>query len=140
MASPLADLLETDQHNLFEIHTSATGPSGSLPLTPEMLRDRPSGDIFGMTQNAGMGWTPEQLTRPQYLVLSTQGGIRAEDGQPIALGYHTGHWEVGLLMQAAAREFDRHESIPFAAFVSDPCDGRSPVSYTHLTLPTTPYG
>jgi putative YjhG/YagF family dehydratase len=125
MASPLADLLETDQHNLFEIHTSATGPSGSLPLTPEMLRDRPSGDIFGMTQNAGMGWTPEQLTRPQYLVLSTQGGIRAEDGQPIALGYHTGHWEVGLLMQAAAREFDRHESIPFAAFVSDPCDGRS---------------
>ena len=78
-----------------------------------------------MTQNAGMGWTPEQLTRPQYLVLSTQGGIRAEDGQPIALGYHTGHWEVGLLMQAAAREFDRHESIPFAAFVSDPCDGRS---------------
>ena len=97
MASPLADLLETDQHNLFEIHTSATGPSGSLPLTPEMLRDRPSGDIFGMTQNAGMGWTPEQLTRPQYLVLSTQGGIRAEDGQPIALGYHTGHWEVGLL-------------------------------------------
>ncbi len=125
MASPLADLLETDQHDLFEIHTSATGPSGSLPLTPEMLRDRPSGDIFGMTQNAGMGWTPEQLTRPQYLVLSTQGGIRAEDGQPIALGYHTGHWEVGLLMQAAAREFDRHESIPFAAFVSDPCDGRS---------------
>ena len=125
MASPLADLLETDQHDLFEIHTSATGPSGSLPLTPEMLRDRPSGDIFGMTQNAGMGWTPEQLTRPQYLVLSTQGGIRAEDGQPIALGYHTGHWEVGLLMQAAAREFDRHESIPFAAFVSDPCAGRS---------------
>jgi len=125
MATPLSELLDTDQPDLFEIHTSAAGPSGSLPLTPEMLRDRPSGDIFGMTQNAGMGWTPEQLTRPQYLVLSTQGGIRAEDGQPIALGYHTGHWEVGLLMQAAAREFDRHESIPFAAFVSDPCDGRS---------------
>ncbi len=125
MATPLSELLDTDQPDLFEIHTSAAGPSGSLPLTPEMLRDRPSGDIFGMTQNAGMGWTPEQLTRPQYLILSTQGGIRAEDGQPIALGYHTGHWEVGLLMQAAAREFDRHESIPFAAFVSDPCDGRS---------------
>ena len=125
MATPLSELLDTDQPDLFEIHTSAAGPSGSLPLTPEMLRDRPSGDIFGMTQNAGMGWTPEQLTRPQYLILSTQGGIRAEDGQPIALGYHTGHWEVGLLMQAAAREFDRRESIPFAAFVSDPCDGRS---------------
>jgi putative YjhG/YagF family dehydratase len=125
MSTPLTSLLETDNDDLFEIRTSATGPSGSLPLTDKMLRDRPSGDIFGMTQNAGMGWTPEQLTRPQYLVLSTQGGIRAEDGQPIALGYHTGHWEVGLLMQAAAREFDRHESIPFAAFVSDPCDGRS---------------
>jgi len=125
MANSLTALLETDHDDLFEIHTSAAGPSGSLPLTDEMLRDRPSGDIFGMTQNAGMGWTPEQLGRPQYLVLSTQGGIRAEDGQPIALGYHTGHWEVGLLMQAAAREFDRHESIPFAAFVSDPCDGRS---------------
>ncbi len=125
MAMSLAALLDTDQHDLFDIHTSASGPTGSLPLTPEMLRDRPSGDIFGMTQDAGMGWTPDQLTRPQYLLLSTQGGIRAEDGRPIALGYHTGHWEVGLLMQAAAREFDRNESIPFAAFVSDPCDGRS---------------
>ena len=125
MASSLSELLETDQDDLFTIRTSAPGPTGSLPLTEEMLRDRPSGDIFGMTQNAGMGWTPDQLTRPQYLLLSTQGGIRADDGQPIALGYHTGHWEVGLLMQAAAREFDRRESIPFAAFVSDPCDGRS---------------
>jgi len=125
MVMSLAALLDTDQHDLFDIHTSASGPTGSLPLTPEMLRDRPSGDIFGMTQDAGMGWTPDQLTRPQYLLLSTQGGIRAEDGRPIALGYHTGHWEVGLLMQAAAREFDRNESIPFAAFVSDPCDGRS---------------
>jgi putative YjhG/YagF family dehydratase len=125
MASSLTELLDSEQDDLFSINTSAPGPSGSLPLTEEMLRDRPSGDIFGMSQNAGMGWTPDQLTRPQYLLLSTQGGIRAEDGQPIALGYHTGHWEVGLLMQAAAREFDRRESIPFAAFVSDPCDGRS---------------
>jgi putative YjhG/YagF family dehydratase len=125
MTIPLTQLLDSEQDDLFDIHSSAAGPVGSLPLTDEMLRDRPSGDIFGMTQNAGMGWTPEQLTRPQYLLLSTQGGIRAEDGQPIALGYHTGHWEVGLLMQAAAREFDRLESIPFAAFVSDPCDGRS---------------
>ena len=37
----------------------------------------------------------------QFLILSTQGGIRAPDGSPIALGYHTGHWEVGLLMQEA---------------------------------------
>jgi putative YjhG/YagF family dehydratase len=58
-------------------------------------------------------------------MLSTQGGVRAADGRPIALGYHTGHWEVGLLMQAAAEELVRLECLPFAAFCSDPCDGRT---------------
>jgi putative YjhG/YagF family dehydratase len=105
--------------------TKASGPSGSLPLTEEMLLHSPSGDLFALTQNAGMGWDPSQLTRPQYLLLSTQGGIRAPDGRPIALGYHTGHWEVGLLMQAAAEELREGGAIPFAGFVTDPCDGRS---------------
>ena len=91
----------------WEVRTSAAGPAGRLPLTAEMLLERPSGDIFGLTQNAGMGWDPSQLGRPQFLILSTQGGIRAPDGRPIALGYHTGHWEVGLLMQAAAAELRR---------------------------------
>jgi len=90
-----------------------------------MLRERPSGDIFGLTQNAGMGWDPRELGRPQFLILSTQGGIRAADGHPIALGYHTGHWEIGLLMQAAAEELDRLGGLPFAGFCSDPCDGRT---------------
>src|SRR6478672_4122696 len=58
-------------------------------------------------------------------MLSTHGGIRAADGTPIALGYHTGHWEVGLLMEAAAAEFSRAGTIPFAASCTDPCDGRS---------------
>lgn len=105
--------------------TKAPGPDGELPLTEEMLLDRPSGDLFGMTQNAGMGWDPQQLLRDQVLILSTQGGLRAEDGRPVALGYHTGHWEVGLLVRAAAEELDRLERLPFAAYVSDPCDGRS---------------
>jgi putative YjhG/YagF family dehydratase len=108
-----------------DIQTEGAGPAGQLPITEEMLRDSPSGDLFGLTQNAGMGWDPRQLLRDQYLILSTQGGIRGEDGRPIALGYHTGHWEVGLLMRAAAEELDRLEKLPFAAFVSDPCDGRS---------------
>ena len=90
-----------------------------------MLRTRPSGDIFGWTQDAGMGWNPAELGRPEILILSTQGGIRAEDGTPIALGYHTGHFEVGLLMQAAAWEIRNLGGIPFAGFVSDPCDGRT---------------
>ena len=109
----------------WEIQTTGPGPQGRLPLTAEMLRESPSGDIFGLTQNAGMGWDPAELGRPQYLMLSTQGGIRAADGRPIALGYHTGHWEIGLLMQAAAEELTGLGALPFAGFCSDPCDGRT---------------
>src|SRR5439155_23918402 len=65
------------------------------------------------------------LRRPGMLVLSRQGGIREPDGSPLALGYHTGHWEVGLLMRAAAEELRRHHCIPFAGFCTDPCDGRT---------------
>ena len=125
MAANLSNLLDGDTDNIFEIQTSGAGPAGSLPLTDEMLRHSPSGDLFGLTQNAGMGWDPQQLLRPQYLILSTQGGIRGEDGKPIALGYHTGHWEVGLLMRAVAERLCELECLPFAGYVSDPCDGRT---------------
>jgi len=110
---------------IFQIRTKAPGPTGSLPLTAEMLRDRPSGDIFGLTQNAGMGWDPSEAGRKPFLILSTQGGVRAPDGKPVALGYHTGHWEIGLLVEAAARELKRLGVVPFAAYCSDPCDGRT---------------
>ncbi|RME92404.1 MAG: YjhG/YagF family D-xylonate dehydratase, partial [Verrucomicrobia bacterium] len=105
--------------------TRAPGPSGRLPLTAGMLRERPSGDVFGWTQDAGMGWTPEELGRPEVLILSTQGGLREPDGRPIALGYHTGHFEIDRLVAAAAREVRHLGGIPFAGFVSDPCDGRT---------------
>jgi len=118
-------LLDGNDPRIFTLLTHAPGPQGQLPLTPELLLDSPSGDLFGLSQNAGMGWNPTQLLRKQFLILSTQGGIRADDGHPIALGYHTGHWEVGLLMRAAAEELDRKECLPFAGFVSDPCDGRT---------------
>lgn len=121
----LRELFETDDSLLAQVTTSAPGPKGALPLTDEILRTWSSGDLFGLTQNAGMGWKPEDLLGPQYLILSTQGGVRAPDGSPIALGFHTGHWEVGLLVQAAAREIKRLGGVPFAAFVSDPCDGRT---------------
>jgi putative YjhG/YagF family dehydratase len=111
--------------SVWEVQTSGAGPQGRLPLTAEMLLEGPSGDVFGLTQNAGMGWDPRELGRPQFLMLSTQGGIRAADGHPIALGYHTGHWEIGLLMQAAAEELAALGGLPFAGFCSDPCDGRT---------------
>ncbi len=116
---------DSDDPALFNISTRARGPAGALPLTAQMLRERPSGDLFGWTQNAGMGWDPSALGGKEFLMLSTHGGIRAADGTPIALGYHTGHWEVGLLLEAAAAVFKAAGAIPFAAACTDPCDGRS---------------
>ncbi len=109
----------------YDIRTRVPGPAGALPLTAEMLRQRASGDLFGWTQDAGMGWDPARLGGTEVLLLSTHGGIRAADGTPIALGYHTGHWEVGLLMQAAAEELKAAGAVPFAGYCTDPCDGRT---------------
>lgn len=117
--------LENSDQNLYDVQTHAAGPAGRLPLQADWLRETASGDVFGWTQDAAMGWRADQLGRNEFLILSTQGGVRAPDGTPIALGYHTGHWEVGLLVQAAAEELTRLEAIPFAGFVSDPCDGRT---------------
>ena len=111
--------------DLFDVATTAPGPSGNLPLTAEMLLERPSGDLFGLSQNAGMGWNPERMTGDEVLILSTLGGLRGEDGRPIALGYHTGHWEVGLQVRECAESLTRQGAVPFAGFVSDPCDGRT---------------
>ena len=119
------DVFASDAPEIYQIKTKAAGPAGSLPLTEEMLSQSPSGDLFGLTQNAGMGWNPSELGRKQFLILSTQGGLRAPDGKPIALGYHTGHWEIGLLVQAVAEEFRKLKTIPFAGYCSDPCDGRT---------------
>src|SRR5258705_10421999 len=101
------DLFGSGSPDIYQVQTTAPGPEGSLPLTEEMLLNSPSGDLFGLTQNVGMGWNPAEAGRKQFLILSTQGGLRAPDGKPIALGYHTGHWEIGLIVQAAAEEFRR---------------------------------
>ncbi|HXA49463.1 MAG TPA: YjhG/YagF family D-xylonate dehydratase, partial [Candidatus Acidoferrum sp.] len=121
----LSEILDSGDTALFDVRSKAAGPSGILPVTPEMLRERPSGDLFGWTQNAGMGWEPAAMGGREFLILSTHGGIRAADGTPVALGYHSGHWEVGLLMEAAARELKSRGAIPFAAYCTDPCDGRT---------------
>ena len=89
------------------------------------MREAPSGDLFGLTQSAGMGWDPAKLNGDSYLILNTHGGVRAPDGTPIALGYHTGHWEIGLQVQEAAKHLKAAGKVPFAAHCSDPCDGRT---------------
>src|SRR5215467_11545294 len=98
MPISLERILDSADSSLYDVRSRARGPQGSLPITPEMLLTRPSGDLFGWAQNAGMGWDPRALGGPEFLILSTHGGIRDANGTPVALGYHTGHWEVGLLM------------------------------------------
>jgi putative YjhG/YagF family dehydratase len=118
-------VLETKGKSFSDLATHAAGPAGALPLSAEMLVKEPSGNLFGLSQNAGMGWDPARLLDPEFLILSTHGGLRAEDGRPIALGFHTGHWEVGLLVAEAARELKALHAVPFAGACTDPCDGRT---------------
>lgn len=125
MNRELETLMGGEREERYRIRTHAAGPEGSLPLSHELLLHSPSGDLFGWSQNAGMGWKPDKLSGKPFLILGTQGGIRGEQGEPIALGYHTGHWEIGLLMRAAARQLAEQGAVPFAGFVSDPCDGRT---------------
>ena len=117
--------LEISDESIFQIETQKGGPVGKIELTDEVLKHAPSGNLFGLSQNVGMGWSPKDFLGPQFLILNSHGGIRAEDGSPVALGYHTGHWEIGLLVKKAAEELKNLGGIPFAAHVSDPCDGRS---------------
>jgi putative YjhG/YagF family dehydratase len=124
-AIALDHILDSHDDSLYDVATKAPGPPGSLPLTDEIMRTRASGDLFGWTQNAAMGWDPSTLGRKEFMILSTHGGFRAPDGTPIALGLHTGHWEVNLLVEAAARELKALDAIPFATYCSDPCDGRT---------------
>ena len=120
-----SDPFAFEDASILDVASQAEGPSGSLPFTAEMLLTRPSGDLFGWSQNAGMGWNPSALGAPEFLILSTHGGVRAPDGTPVALGYHTGHWEVGLLVEEAAKTLKAVGATPFAAACTDPCDGRS---------------
>ncbi|WP_343224798.1 YjhG/YagF family D-xylonate dehydratase [Pelagicoccus sp. SDUM812005] len=105
--------------------TSGKAPEGRLPVSEEQLRTAPSGDLFGLTQNAGMGWRASEIGRDPFLIVSTSGGLRDADDSPIALGYHTGHWEIDKLVRAAAETFTANKALPFAVSCSDPCDGRS---------------
>ena len=119
------NLLDSGNESIYTLKTTAPGPEGTLPFTETQLKTQPSGNLFGWTQNVGMGWSPDKVAGGDYLILSTQGGIRKEDGTPVALGYHTGHFEVGLLMEQAANAISELGGVPFAGFVSDPCDGRT---------------
>ena len=61
------DVFDSGEPEIFRIQTHAHGPVGSLPLTEEMLLSSPSGDLFGMTQNVGMGWNATEAGQKQFL-------------------------------------------------------------------------
>ena len=90
-----------------------------------------------MTMDAGIGWDPACLRDAEVLILSNLGGMRAPDGRPIALTYHTGNFELGLQVEEAAKTFKQEHLTPFAAYVTDPCDGRS--QGTHAMFDSLPY-
>ena len=126
MSTHALDTLLGDGSALLATRTSGEGPPGRLPIDADTLREAPSGYLFGMTQNAGMGWRAAEVARDPYLILSTQGGLRAEDGSPVALGLHTGHWELDQMVRAAAQRIAQAGGLPFAVACSDPCDGPPP--------------
>ena len=119
------EIFSSNNDEIYNIKTNAPGPEGALPLTEDMLINFPSGHLFGMTEDAGMGWKPDELDREEILIIGNLAGIRSPEGKAIALGYHTGHWELDLLMKAAAEEIKSLGMIPHAAYCSDPCDGRT---------------
>ena len=127
MSGPVSldDILDCHDEGVYDVATHAPGPAGELPLAGEFLARAPSGDLFGLIQDVGMGWPPSRRPADAFLLLSHQGGIRGADGRPVALGYHVGHYELGLLVEAAAREFQTLGCMPFAAYCTDPCDGRT---------------
>ena len=67
------DTLYDDTPILADVFTNAPGAQGSLPLTEDMLLNAPSGDLFALSQNVGMGWDPAEINRTQVLILSTRG-------------------------------------------------------------------
>ena len=117
-------IFKPEQEDIYNIQTRAPGPGGILPLTAEFLRDSPCGDIFGWIENVGQGWSPDDFGKKQFLILSTSGGLRDPDGRPAALAYSTGQFEPIMLVQEAARQIKRLGAIPFAAFLTEHCDGR----------------
>ena len=96
------------------------GPEGSLDYTEDDLLNRPSGDLFGISQNAGMSGKGGGATDPNMVILSTLGGWPGS-----ALGAHTGHNELYKLVETAAQEFKSLGQLPFALHTSDTCDGRT---------------
>ena len=97
-----------------DVRTKGDSQLGMLPFTRQMLAEKPSGDHFGLIQKAAMGIPPSKVLAPEFMIVSTLGGLRAEDGTPLAVGLHTGHFELGMLVESASEQFRNQKRIPHA--------------------------
>ena len=120
-----ASFLDTSGDALRATRTKADGPPGRLPITPAMLLDEPSGHLFGMTQDAGMGWNPAEVARPQVLIAEHAG--RAARRRRHADRAGLPHGPLGDRPAGPGGRGDAapEGALPFAAYCSDPCDGRT---------------
>ena len=100
------ELLDSGQPSLYEVITAGSGPQGKLPLTDDLLRNQPSGHAFGMSQDVGHGLDRLGRGRPAVRPVEHLGRRSRRRRHAIALGYHTGHWEVVLAVKAAAEEIE----------------------------------
>lgn len=58
----MSDFYDEENQDIYHIRTHAAGPRGELPLTPAMLINRPSGDLFGMTMKRASAGTRTSST------------------------------------------------------------------------------
>lgn len=108
----------------FYFPLEVTPRDGRLPISREEYERLPSGDIFGKIQDAGMRWDHEEINQAEFLIMSTAGGLKNGD-ETIALGMHSGHFELGDAAKVAANAFKIRSTKPYYVSVSDPCDGRT---------------
>ncbi len=126
MPNSLTNPTEADLAHYKEAITSTNGIPGMLPFMPAELLEQ-GGKIFGRIQDHAMAQGSKQFSSGghQFVIISTAGGMRDKDGQTLALGLHTGHFELNALKEAAAKEMLLLGAIPYSVDVSDPCDGRT---------------
>ena len=121
-----SSVIDSGARICFRVATHAPGPAGALPITPEMLLNaalrkslRPHARTPAWDGSRRACSIPSSSSSARTAVCARR------TAAPIALGFHTGHWEVGLLVAEAARELKALRAVPFAGACTDPCDGRT---------------
>ena len=133
MADFLTNPTPDEKKHWDDVVASTNGIEGLIPLMPSAALEHksmvydPNSLHFSAVQDHAMAQGVGHFLGPgpQFTIISTAGGLHGADGKPLALGLHTGHTELNLLKEAAAKEFTKQGAIPYSVDVSDPCDGRT---------------